>query len=122
MFAFSAISFALAIAERMHFSILVAARFFVKRRMASACLTSLPRIISTTRRAFFAEPRKYFALAVASISQSFTWAVLPRPCSLFRPCSRVALERACWRKLTELVAHHVSRHVNRQMTFAVVHT
>ena len=60
-------------------------RFFVNRRIASAWLTSLPRIISTTSRAFCAEPRKYFALAVASITQSFTWAVLPQPYSLFRP-------------------------------------
>ncbi len=67
MLAFSAASFAFAIAERMHFSICAAARLRVKRRIASAWFTSLPRIMSTTRRAFCAEPRKYFALAVASI-------------------------------------------------------
>jgi hypothetical protein len=67
MFAFSAASFAFAIAERMHFSMCVAARFFVNLKIASAWLTSLPRIISTTSRAFCAEPRKYLALAVASM-------------------------------------------------------
>jgi hypothetical protein len=67
MFAFSAASLALAIAERMHFSIPLAARFFENRRIANAWLTSLPRIMSTTKRAFCADPLKYFALAVASI-------------------------------------------------------
>jgi hypothetical protein len=57
----------LAIAERMHFSMLVAARFFENRRIASALFTSFPRIMSTTSRAFCADPLKYFALAVASI-------------------------------------------------------
>jgi hypothetical protein len=52
----------------MHFKIWDAARFFVNRKIASAWLTSLPRIISTTSRAFCADPRKYLALAVASIS------------------------------------------------------
>src|SRR5215212_8951834 len=70
MLAFSAASLALAMAERTHFSILFAARLFVNCRIAKASLTFLPRIISTTRRAFIADPRKYFALALASISRS----------------------------------------------------
>jgi hypothetical protein len=71
MFAFSAASFAFAMAERMHFSIPLAARFLENRRIARAWLTSLPRIMSTTKRAFCAEPLKYFALAVASILTSY---------------------------------------------------
>src|SRR5215212_10440328 len=113
MFAFSAISFALAIAERMHFSTWAAARFFVKRRIASAWLTSLPRIISTTSRAFCAEPRKYFALAVASIFESLSALIrvhsrpyfggAPATLLVFSTfVSRVALERARRGKLTEL--------------------
>src|SRR5437763_1673462 len=35
--------------------------------MANAWLTFLPLIISMTRRAFWADPRRYFALALASI-------------------------------------------------------
>jgi hypothetical protein len=77
MFAFSAASFALAIAERMHFSMLLAARFLEKRKIASAWLTSLPRIISTTSRAFCADPRKYLALAVASILTSLDFGLWP---------------------------------------------
>jgi hypothetical protein len=46
-------------AERMHFSIPFAARFFENRRIANAWLTSLPRIMSTTKRAFCADPLKY---------------------------------------------------------------
>jgi hypothetical protein len=64
---FSAASFALAIADRIHFSIPRAARFLENLRIANAWFTSLPRIKSTTSRAFCAEPLKYFALAVASI-------------------------------------------------------
>jgi hypothetical protein len=66
-FAFSAASFALAIAERTHFSIKVEARLDENRKMAKALLTSCPRIISTTSRAFCADPRRYLALAIASI-------------------------------------------------------
>src|SRR5688572_30906031 len=119
MLAFSAASFALAMAERMHFSTCAAARLRVKRRIASAWFTSLPRIMSTTRRAFCAEPRKYFALAVASIlSSSNPFSVNPRSllrrrCDLARLLdlrTRVAFERARRRKLAELVAHHVFRH------------
>src|SRR6185369_2336651 len=125
-FAFSAASLALAIAERMHFSILLAARFFVNRKIANAWLTSLPRIISTTSRAFWADPRKYFALAVASIVSLVTYLLFGRRsrdlACLFHLRARVALERSRRRKLTELVAHHVFRHVDRQMAFAVVHS
>src|SRR6185295_12047014 len=67
-FAFSAASLAFAIAERMHFSIPSAARLLANRKTAKALLTSFPRIISMTRRAFCADPLRYFALAVASIS------------------------------------------------------
>src|SRR5258707_15393760 len=65
--AFSADSFAFAIADFTHFSIPSAARLFEYRRIANAWLTFLPRIISMTRRAFWADPRRNFALALASI-------------------------------------------------------
>jgi hypothetical protein len=51
----------------MHFSTPRAARFLENLRIANAWLTSLPRIRSITKRAFCADPLKYFALAVASI-------------------------------------------------------
>jgi len=35
--------------------------------MASAWFTFLPRIMSMTSRAFWGDPRKYFALALASM-------------------------------------------------------
>ena len=54
-------------AERTH-SHPSAARLLVYCKIAKAWLTFLPRIISTTRRAFCADPRRYFALALASIS------------------------------------------------------
>src|SRR6266516_509922 len=66
--AFSAASFALAIAERTHFSIPLPARLFEYFRIASAWPTFFPRIISMTSRAFWDDPRRYFALDLASIS------------------------------------------------------
>src|SRR5258708_16115228 len=67
MFAFSAASLALAIADLTSFPIPSGARLLEKRRIARAWLTFLPRIMSITRRAFWADPRRYFALALASI-------------------------------------------------------
>src|SRR6266850_5772222 len=68
IFAFSAASLALAIAERTHFSMPPAARLSVYCKIAKALLTFLPRIISITSRAFCADPRRYLALALDSIS------------------------------------------------------
>ena len=42
----------------------------IRGKTASASFTFLPRIMSTTSRAFCADPRKYFAFAIASMTQS----------------------------------------------------
>src|SRR5215813_7361684 len=141
MFAFFAVSFAFAIADFMHFSMPSASRLLVNRRIARAALTSLPRIRSTTSRAFCADPRRYLALAIASIvTSSFAcWrfernrhypaTLTPTRNLLLRLCylrrlfyfrSRVALKGSRRRKFTELVAHHVFRNVDRHVALAIV--
>src|SRR5687768_842113 len=65
--AFSAASLALAIADRTHLSISLPARLFEYFRLANAWPTLFPRLISITSRAFCGHPRRYFALALASM-------------------------------------------------------
>src|SRR5215217_7725979 len=114
----SALLVALAMAERRHFSTPSAARLFVNCRIASASPTRLPRIMSTTSRAFCADPRKYFALAIASISEP---QCLPGGLGrLLRLGARVPLEGARRGELAELVADHVLRHVDGDVALAVV--
>src|SRR5438876_953412 len=61
---------ALATADFKTFSTARAARDDVNRRIASASFTGRPRIIRTTSWTFFAESRRYFASALASIPVS----------------------------------------------------
>src|SRR4051812_41063859 len=105
--------------------------------------------MSMTRRAFCGDPRRYFALALASmmIIESLPHRSSAH-CSLMKQClngptnksllrcrrcrrrdlggllslrSRVAPERARRRKLAQLVSDHVLSHVDRNVPFAVVH-
>src|ERR1043165_1097897 len=94
-----------------------------------------------TRRAFCADPRKYFALALASM-----FFMRPRSRSGYCPLScrrcrsaargrrylrrllcllsfraRMPLECSRGRKLAELVSDHVFRDIDRNVAFAVVH-
>src|SRR3712207_1130180 len=117
MLAFSAASVAFAMAERTQASIGSAARLCVYCNTASASLTFLPRIMSMTSRAFCGDPRKYFALALASMSVPLLLRDLRRLLGL-RP--RVALERARRRELAELVPDHVLRDVDRKVALAIV--
>src|SRR5215211_753991 len=74
--------------------------------------------MSTTSRAFCADPRKYFALAIASISEP---QCLPGGLGrLLRLGARVPLEGARRGELAELVADHVLRHVDGDVALAVV--
>src|SRR3712207_4516383 len=121
----SAVSVALAMAERRHFSTCSAARLFVNWRVASASPTFLPRIMSTTSRAFCADPRKYFAFAIASMTQSLNADPrihhLPRRlAALLGLRAGVALEGAGGGELAELVADHVLGDVDRDVALAVV--
>src|SRR5262249_51403409 len=98
------------------FSTVGAMRLLAARSVLRAAPACLPRIKSTTNRAFCAEIRIYLASALACMT-----ILLCRLGRLFRRrFHRVPLERARGRKFAQLVAHHVFGDVHRDELLAVV--
>src|SRR6185436_10265103 len=104
-------------AERSTFSMSRATPLRAKRSVASAWLTSRPRIRSSTRPAFCAEVRMYFAVACASMAiyAPARGAGRRRRRDLRRlvRLRRVSLEEARRRELAELVPDHVLGDIDR---------
>src|SRR6185369_8995632 len=111
---------ALAIADSSTFLMILAPFFGLKASTLSARSTGRPRIWSATSRPFWADRRTPRRIAVVSMSCSL---LLRRRRRRRRDLlvGRVTLERAGQRELAELVAHHVLRHVHRNVLLAVVH-
>src|SRR5437867_6789572 len=117
----------------------VATAFLVKRSVAVASPTSLPRTRSTTSRAFWADVPRYSTVADATSSCGSTLVLRllsglhdarrrRRPAG--RPGgggrrgrigARVAPERAGRGELSQLVPDHVLRNVDRDEFLPVVH-
>src|ERR1700732_801534 len=96
------------------FSTVGAMRLLTVRKVVSAAPAFLPRIMSTTSRAFCGETRIYLASALACIRSSFIPLPLCRLGSLLRSgLHRVALEGPGRRKLAQLVPHHVLGDIHR---------
>src|SRR5438105_6209738 len=93
--------------------------FGLNASRSSALSTGSPRIWSATSRPFWADRRTPRSVAVVCIAVS-----LPsrrrRRGGRNLPVGRVALERARHRELSQLVADHVLRHVDRDVLLAVV--
>src|SRR4051794_11986632 len=90
---------------------------------ALACVASLPRMRSTTRRAFWGVTRAYRACALASIAVPCLL-VANRAASAAAALPVVLLvpaERAGGSELTELVSDHGLGHEDRHVLAAVVH-
>src|ERR1051326_1379514 len=114
-------------AERSTFSIWLATRFFVNRKMLMAAPAFLPRMRSITRRAFWGDTRMYLAVARASIvspdselrlcsargaslrggSRPWSGSGSHARCLLRRHFHTVTFERPGRRELSQLVAHHI---------------
>src|SRR5574341_1550212 len=108
---------ALARAERRTFSTMRAACFLVNRTSIKAWLMFLPRIRSTTKRAFRAGTRTNRAIALASMA-SLPALLEGGGAGRVGP---VPLEGPRGRELAQLVPDHVLRDVNRDELLAVVH-
>src|SRR5579884_1675344 len=116
-------------AERSTFSTIGATAFFVKVTVFSASSTPRPLIRSSTSRAFCGDTRWKRASARNSrvsncigLPQTFfnlCQKLLRLGCRL-RSLRRVSLKRARCRELTQLVTHHVLRHIHRHKFLAVV--
>src|SRR5258707_10403568 len=109
---------ALAAADATHLKTGSAAAYGAKRSVSSACSTSWPRTMSTTRRTFMAVMRMFFAWAMASLPA--------RSLALFSATARppivlhVTLERAGRAELAQLVADHRLGDEHRDVLAAVV--
>src|SRR5512134_2421455 len=88
---------ALAVADSSTLRTISAAFLGVKRNVASAWPTGLPRTMSATRRHFCGEMRAYLSLAATCIGLLRRGALV----------ARVTLERAGGRELAQLVTDHV---------------
>src|SRR4051812_8823202 len=106
-------------AERRTFSMSCATCLRANFSVASARLTSRPRIRSMTRPAFWADVRTYFAVACASTMTLAPGRLRRRRRGLLG-LRRVPLERARGGELTELVADHVLGDVDGDELAAVV--
>src|SRR5512133_1776268 len=102
---------ALAIADSSTLRTSSAAFFGVKRNVASALPTGLPRTMSATRRHFCGEMRAFLSLAATCMA-------LLRGRALV---ARVTPEGARRGEFAELVADHVLGHEHRDVLLAVVH-
>src|SRR5690242_16864725 len=95
---------ALAAADATHLKTGSAAAYGAKRRVSSACSSSWPRTMSTTRRTFIADLRMFLAWAMASLparSLALFSATAGHPIVL-----HVTLARTGRAELAQLVADH----------------
>src|SRR3954469_20927203 len=94
------------------FSTVGAMRLLVVRSVLNAAPACLPRIRSTTRRAFCGEIRIYLASALACMTSLYISLGRLRRL-LCRRLHRVTLEGPGRRKLAELVPHHILGDIHR---------
>src|ERR1039458_5828487 len=109
---------ALAMADCSTFSTVGAMRLLAARKALNAAPACMPRMRSTTRRAFCGETRMYLASALDSIL--FLLCRLGRLLR-GRRFHRVTPEAARGRKLAHLVPHHVFGDIDRNEFLAVVY-
>src|ERR1022692_4877066 len=112
---------ALAMADCSTFSTVGAMRLLTLRNVVNAAPACMPRIKSTTRRAFCGETRMYLASALTWVLAS----IMPSLCRRFGRLlrgrlHRVPLKGARGRELAQLVPHHVLGDVYRNELLPVV--
>src|ERR1039457_2802264 len=111
---------ALAMADCSTFSTVGAIRLLTVRNVVMAAPACLPRIISTTRRAFCGETRMYLASALIWVLGSMLASLCRLGGFLGGRFYRMSFEHPGGRKLAQLVSHHVFGDVHRNEFLAVV--
>src|SRR5262245_5886716 len=97
-----------------------AARLLVNLSVSTARSHAMPRIKSTTSRALRSEMRANRCVAVQAMSVTSFQSSVSSRFLLLDLARRVTLEGPCRRELTQLVAHHVLGHVDRDEALAVM--
>src|ERR1039458_2581117 len=112
---------ALAMADCSTFSTVGAMRLLTLRSRLKASPACMPRIISTTRRAFCGETRMYLASALTGVLGSMLASLCRRLSRFLRGClHRMAFKYPGGGELAEFVTHHILGDVHRNELLAVV--